>query len=146
MEPLAKSGHTRHRPVLKLAAGVPAAKAEVGDKSGVLIGYTRGFPERPVAWDPCYGPEVVEGSGLVPIVGGLAGKSFLAGGIVYRTGAQGVPWTVLDPSGRLGSLADLPEFRVAATAINLLEPAPTSSSRGTTTGGTPPKLSRSGSP
>jgi hypothetical protein len=125
MEPLANSGHTRHLPILKLAAGVPAATAEVGDKRGVLIGYTSGFAERPVTWDPWYGPEVVEGSGLVPIVGGLgAGKSFFAGGIVYKTGAQGVPWTVMDPSGRLGALADLPEFRGVASAINLLQSEP----------------------
>ncbi len=125
MEPLANTGHTRHLPILKLAAGVPAATAEVGDKRGVLIGYTSGFAERPVTWDPWYGPEVVEGSGLVPIVGGLgAGKSFFAGGIVYKTGAQGVPWTVLDPSGRLGSLADLPEFRGVARAVNLLQSEP----------------------
>ena len=30
----------------KLAAGVPAATAEVGDKRGVLLGYTAGFAER----------------------------------------------------------------------------------------------------
>lgn len=125
MEPLANTGHTRHLPILKFAAGVPAATAEVGDKRGVLIGYTSGFAERPVTWDPWFGPEVVEGSGLVPIVGGLgAGKSFLAGGVVYKTGAQGVPWTVLDPSGRLGALADLPEFRGVAAAINLLQSEP----------------------
>lgn len=125
MEPLSNTGHTRHLPILKFAAGVPAATAEVGDKRGVLIGYTSGFAERPVTWDPWFGPEVVEGSGLVPIVGGLgAGKSFLAGGIVYKTGAQGVPWTVLDPSGRLGALADLPEFRGVAAAINLLQSEP----------------------
>ncbi|MBO3102213.1 ATP-binding protein [Cellulomonas fengjieae] len=125
MEPLANTGHTRHLPILKLAAGVPAATAEVGDKRGVLIGYTSGFAERPVTWDPWYGPEVVEGSGLVPIVGGLgAGKSFFAGGVVYKTGAQGVPWTVLDPSGRLGALADLPEFRGVARAVNLLQSEP----------------------
>ncbi len=125
MEPLANTGHTRHLPILKLAAGVPAATAEVGDKRGVLIGYTSGFAERPVTWDPWFGPEVVEGSGLVPIVGGLgAGKSFFAGGVVYKTGAQGVPWTVLDPSGRLGALAQLPEFRGVATAVNLLQSEP----------------------
>lgn len=125
MEPLANSGHTRHLPILKLAAGVPAATAEVGDKRGVLIGYTSGFAERPVTWDPWFGPEVVEGSGLVPIVGGLgAGKSFFAGGVIYKTGAQGVPWTVLDPSGRLCALADLPEFRGVATAVNLLQSQP----------------------
>ncbi|MEV8026834.1 ATP-binding protein [Cellulosimicrobium funkei] len=125
MEPLANTGHTRHLPILKLAAGVSAATAEVGDKRGVLVGYTSGFAERPVTWCPWYGPEVVEGSGLVPIVGGLgAGKSFFAGGIVYKTGAQGVPWMVMDPSGRLGALADLPEFRGVARAINLLDSEP----------------------
>ncbi|MCL1871366.1 MAG: ATP-binding protein, partial [Promicromonosporaceae bacterium] len=124
-EPLANPGHPRPLPILKLAAGVPAATAEVGDKRGVLIGYTSGFAERPVTWDPWFGPEVVEGSGLVPIVGGLgAGKSFFAGGVIYKTGAQGVPWTVLDPSGRLGALADLPEFHGVATAINLLQSEP----------------------
>ncbi|MCL1872451.1 MAG: hypothetical protein FWF90_18840, partial [Promicromonosporaceae bacterium] len=55
MEPLANTGHTRHLPILKLAAGVPAATAEVGDKRGVLIGYTSGFAERPVTWDPWFG-------------------------------------------------------------------------------------------
>lgn len=124
-EPLANSGHTRRMPILKFAAGVPAATAEVGDKRGVLIGYTSGFAERAVTWDPWYGPEVVEGSGLVPIVGGLgAGKTWLAGGVIYKTCAQGVPWTVLDPSGLLGPLADLPEFRGVARAVNLLESEP----------------------
>ncbi len=124
-EPLANSGHARKMPVLKLAAGVPAATAEVGDKRGILIGYTSGFAERAVTWDPWYGPEVVEGSGLVPVVGGLgAGKAWLAGGIVYKTCAQGVPWTVMDPSGRLGALADLPEFKGIGRAINLLDSEP----------------------
>lgn len=124
-EPLANTGHTRRMPVLKLAAGVPAATAEVGDKRGVLIGYTSGFAERAVTWDPWFGPEVVEGSGLVPVVGGLgAGKSFFTGGIVYKTCAQGVPWTVMDPSGRLTNLVDLPEFRGVGKAVNLIDSEP----------------------
>jgi hypothetical protein len=124
-EPLANSGHTRRMPILKLAAGVPAATAEVGDKRGVLLGYTAGFAERAVTWDPWYGPEVVEGSGLVPLVGGLgAGKSWLMGGIVYKTCAQGVAWTIMDPSGRLGALTTLPEFRGMALNVNLLDSEP----------------------
>lgn len=124
-EPLANSGHTRRMPVLKLASGVPAATAEVGDKRGVLLGYTAGFAERAVTWDPWYGPEVVEGSGLVPLVGGLgAGKSWLMGGIVYKTCAQGVAWTIMDPSGRLGALTTLPEFRGMALNVNLLDSEP----------------------
>jgi hypothetical protein len=124
-EPLANSGHMRRMPITKFAAGVPAATAEVGDKRGVLIGGTAGFAERAVIWDPWYGPEIVEGSGLVPIVGGLgAGKSFLAGGIVYKTCAQGVPWTLMDPSGRLNALAALPEFQGVAHVVNLLESEP----------------------
>jgi len=124
-EPLANSGHTRRMPVLKFASGVPAATAEVGDKRGVLLGYTAGFAERAVTWDPWYGPEVVEGSGLVPLVGGLgAGKSWLMGGIVYKTCAQGVAWTIMDPSGRLGALTMLPEFRGMAMNVNLLDSEP----------------------
>ncbi len=124
-EPLANSGHTRRMPVLKFAAGVPAATAEVGDKRGVLLGYTAGFAERAVTWDPWYGPEVVEGSGLVPLVGGLgAGKSWLMGGVVYKTCVQGVAWTIMDPSGRLGALTTLPEFRGIALNVNLLDSEP----------------------
>jgi AAA-like domain len=121
-EPLANGGHARRMPVLKFAAGVPAATAEVGDKRGVLLGYTSGFAERAVMWDPHFNPEVVEGSGLVPIVGGLgSGKSTLAGTVIYKTGAQGVPWTVMDPSGLLSTLATMPEFKGVAQAVNLID-------------------------
>jgi len=124
-EPLANSGHTRRMPVLKFSAGVPAATAEVGDKRGPLWGYTSGFSERAVTWDPWYGPEVAEGSGLVPIISVMGGgKTVLMGGIVYKTCASGVPWTVMDPSGRLDALTRMPEFRGISRAVNLLNSEP----------------------
>lgn len=123
-EPLANAGHTRHLPVLKLAAGVPAATAEVGDKRGILLGRTAGFAEAPVMFDPWYLPENSR-SGLIPLTGTLgSGKTVLAAGIVYKTCQQGVPWNILDPSGMLTAMATMPEFAGVAHAANLLNSEP----------------------
>ena len=52
-----------------------------------------------------------EESGLAVLCAGLGGgKSTAGGNIIYRTVMQGVPWTVLDPSGRLTALCRLPEL------------------------------------
>ncbi len=124
-EPVANAGHERKMPVLKVAAGVPAATVEVGDRRGHLIGFTVGSAVRAVTWDPWFLPEVVESSGLVPLVGGLgAGKSFLAGGIIYKTALAGQPWTVMDPSGRLARLCGLPELRGVSRVVKVLNSEP----------------------
>ena len=45
-------------------------------------------------------------AGYYPIVAGLGGgKSTLIGVIIGKTGAAGIPWTCVDPAGRLGRLA-----------------------------------------
>ncbi|GAB3469705.1 ATP-binding protein [Kineococcus endophyticus] len=120
-EPLANTGHTRRLPVLKVAAAVPAATAEVGDKRGVLIGETAGFVSRAVVHDLWLGPEVLDQSGLCLIAAAPGGgKSNLMGLLIAKTCAQGVPWTVMDPSGRLGQLCALPWFRGISKQINLL--------------------------
>ena len=120
-EPLANTGHTRRLPVLKVAAAVPAATAEVGDKRGVLIGETAGFVSRAVVHDLWLGPEVLDHSGLCLIAAAPGGgKSNLMGLLIAKTCAQGVPWTVMDPSGRLGQLCTLPWFRSISKQINLL--------------------------
>ncbi len=61
----------------------------------------------------------------------LAGKtcipthnSFLGGGTVYKTLRAGAHWTLLDPSGPLSKLCDLPELRPYARPINLLNAEP----------------------
>lgn len=123
-EPVANTAHTRHLPVLKVAAAVPAVTAEVGDRRGILLGRVSGGSQ-PVIWDPWFAAEEMESSGLVPVVGGLgAGKSHLGGGIAYKTCLQGVPWTIMDPSGLLMRLADLPDLRGLARVVTLLESAP----------------------
>jgi hypothetical protein len=104
---------------------VPTATAEVGDRRGILLGETCTATRRPVAWDPWMAQEIRDSSGLSAVVAGLgAGKSFLGGGIVYKTLRAGAYWTLLDPSGPLAALCSLPELRPYARPINLLNAQP----------------------
>ncbi|HKS43769.1 MAG TPA: ATP-binding protein [Amycolatopsis sp.] len=124
-EPLASSAYTRRGSVVWAAAAVPTATAEVGDRRGILLGETCTATRRPVAWDPWMAQEIRDGSGLTAMVAGLGGgKSFLGGGIVYKTLRAGAHWTLLDPSGPLSRLCDLPEIRPYARPINLLNAQP----------------------
>lgn len=113
-----------HLKVTEFAAAMPAATSEVGDKRGILLAKTAGLSERLVTFDPWYLTEVAERSGLIPMVGTLgAGKSSLAGIIIYKTVHSGVPWSVLDPSGRLTKLARMDDLRGLAREVNLLNSA-----------------------
>jgi hypothetical protein len=124
-EPLASSAYMRRGSVVWAAASVPTATAEVGDRRGILLGETCTATRRPVAWDPWMAQEIRDGSGLTAMVAGLGGgKSFLGGGIVYKTLRAGAHWTILDPSGPLTKLCDLPELRPYARPINLLNAQP----------------------
>src|SRR3954462_9082666 len=115
----------RRGSVIWAASAVPAATAEVGDRRGILLGETCTATRRPVACDPWMAQEVRDSSGLTAMVAGLGGgKSFLGGGIVYKTLRAGACWTILDPSGPLAQLCDLPELRPYARAINLLNAQP----------------------
>jgi hypothetical protein len=124
-EPLASTAYLRRGSVVWAAAAVPSATAEVGDRRGVLLGETCTATRRPVAWDPWMAQEIRDGSGLTAMVAGLGGgKSFLGGGLVYKTLRAGAYWTLLDPSGPLARLCDLPELRPYARPINLLNAQP----------------------
>ncbi|MGH3625356.1 MAG: ATP-binding protein, partial [Sciscionella sp.] len=124
-EPLASSAYLRRGSVVWLASSVPTATAEVGDRRGILLGETCTATRRPVAWDPWMAQEIRDDSGLTAMVAGLGGgKSFLGGGIVYKTLRAGAYWTVLDPSGPLSKLCQLPELRPYARPINLLNADP----------------------
>jgi hypothetical protein len=124
-EPLASSAYMRRGSVVWAAASVPTATAEVGDRRGILLGETVTATRRPVAWDPWMAQEIRDGSGLTAMVAGLGGgKSFLGGGVVYKTLRAGAHWTILDPSGPLTKLCDLPELRPYARPINLLNAQP----------------------
>jgi hypothetical protein len=124
-EPLASTAYRRRGSVTWAAAGVPAATAAVGDRRGIMLGETCTATRRPVAWDPWMAQEVRRASGLTAVVGGLgSGKSFLTGLIVYKSLRAGAQWTVLDPSGPLARLAELPELAPFSRHINLLRADP----------------------
>nr|WP_312864943.1 ATP-binding protein [Saccharothrix tamanrassetensis] len=124
-ESLSSSAYLRRGSVLWAASAVPTATAEVGDRRGILLGETVTATRRPVAWDPWMAQELRDASGLTAMVAGLgAGKSFLGGGIVYKTLRAGAHWTLLDPSGPLAALCELPELRPYARPINLLNAQP----------------------
>lgn len=124
-ERLANPAYRRRMPVTTLAAAVPAATATVGDRVGIHLGETSGTSARVVAWEPWRSTEQAEESGLAVICAGLGGgKSTAGGNIIYRTVLQGVPWTVLDPSGRLTLLCHLPELSDVSQAVDLLDAMP----------------------
>lgn len=124
-EPLSSGAYLRRGSVVWAASAVPTATAEVGDRRGILLGETCTATRRPVAWDPWMAQEIRDSSGLSAMVAGLGGgKSFLGGGIVYKTLRVGAYWTLLDPSGPLAKLCELPELRPYARPINLLNAQP----------------------
>lgn len=117
--------HQRQGSVVWAAAAVPQATAQVGDRRGIVIGRTSSATTAPVTWDPWMAQELRDSSGLTAVVGGLgSGKSFLGGGIVYKTLRSGARWDVLDPSGQLTALCRLPELAPYARAIDLLDAEP----------------------
>ena len=119
-EPVSTAAYRRRLPVLYVTAGVPTASSQVGDRRGPYVGYTAGSSRRAVMFDTHYATEVKETSGLVPVVGGLgAGKSVLLGQITYEAVRRGIPSVVLDPSGPLARLTELPELDGIAEHVDL---------------------------
>ena len=124
-EKLGTTAYKRRMPVTTLAAAVPTATAKVGDRIGIHLGETSGTSSRVVTWEPWSATEQAEESGLAVICAGLGGgKSTAGGNIIYRTVMQGVSWTVLDPSGRLTALCQLPQLAAVSKAVDLLDAAP----------------------
>ncbi|HLL69061.1 MAG TPA: ATP-binding protein [Micromonosporaceae bacterium] len=119
-EPTANTGYLRRMPVALLAAAVPQAATTVGDRRGDLLGYTAGTGRRPVMWDPHYAMEVSGRSGLAVLVSDPGGgKSTLLGATGYLAALRGVQTTILDPSGPLARLAELPSMAGKARVLNL---------------------------
>ncbi|GAA1930716.1 ATP-binding protein [Streptantibioticus ferralitis] len=124
-EPLSTEAYKRRMPITTLAGSLPAVSAAVGDRRGFNLGFTSGTSRRPVMWHPWHAQEVRESSGLTPIVGTLgSGKTALGGDTVYNTSLMGVPWVVLDPSGPVGRICELPELRPYSKAIDLMNAEP----------------------
>lgn len=121
-EPLSTVAFQRDLTLPILAAGLPTVSAKVGDRRGPYIGYTSGTSRYAVMVDSHYALEVQGASGLVPIVGGLgAGKSGLLGFICSESARRNILTTILDPSGPLAKLAEMPEFRNRARVLDLLK-------------------------
>jgi AAA-like domain len=119
-EALASTGYLRRMPVKLLAAAMPQAASNVGDRRGDLIGRTAGTSRRPIFLDTHFPMEVRERSGLAVFVaepGG--GKSTLLGALGYLAARRGVQVTLLDPSGPLARLCQMPELRPFARVLNL---------------------------
>jgi len=124
-QPVANTGYLRRMPARYFAAAVPQAASTIGDRRGPVIGETCGTSRRPVMWDPHYATEVRERSGLAVFVaepGG--GKSTLMGGIAYLAARRGIPTTLLDPSGPLSRLCDMPELAPYSKVYNLTRGEP----------------------
>jgi hypothetical protein len=120
-EPTINVGHLRRLPAMMFAAAVPQAAAVVGDNRGDYIGQTDGGAAAPVMLDLHFPMEVRERSGLAVLVsepGG--GKSTLMGALGYLNARRGVQVTLMDPSGPLARLADMPELAPFTRVINLV--------------------------
>jgi hypothetical protein len=118
-EPVANTGYLRRMPVRLLAAALPQAAATVGDNRGDWIGHA-GAGRRPVFLDLHFATEVRERSGLAVFVaepGG--GKSTLIGALAYLAARRGVQTTILDPSGPLARLADMPDLAGHVRVVDL---------------------------
>ncbi|WP_245598051.1 ATP-binding protein [Haloglycomyces albus] len=119
-EPLASTGYVRRMPVKLFAAGLPQAGSAIGDHRGDLIGNTSGTSRRPVFLDLHFATEVREKSGLSVFVaepGG--GKSTMMGALGYLAARRGVQVTLLDPSGPLAELCEMPEMKPYSRVLNL---------------------------
>ncbi len=127
-EAAADTGYIRRMRLDYLAAALPQVESPVGDESGDFIGFTAGdtTTHRPVFFGPNFAPEKLDRSGVTVVVaepGG--GKSTLLGAIAYNAVRRGTIVTLLDPSGPLAALRDIPGMEPYTRVIDL-----TSSMRG----------------
>lgn len=124
-EPRVATGYQRRMPVRYLASALPNVDSDLGTPTGPYLGYGVGSTRRASRFDMHYGPEVLNTPGLFPIVaepGG--GKSVLIGTLAYNAVRAGQPTIILDPSGPLAKLADLPELAPHSKVLDLTASKP----------------------
>ncbi|WP_232668625.1 ATP-binding protein [Pseudonocardia sp. TRM90224] len=121
-EPLATTAYRRRMSVRHAAMAVPMTAELIGDDHGPLV-FTSSATGRPIAWDPWHDMDTRQVSGLTPIIGTLgSGKTFLMGTLAAQAvRSAGAYVTLLDPSGPLIRLTELPELRGHARAVSLLD-------------------------
>lgn len=120
-EPRMVAGFDHQIPAYFLAQAVPNAGTIIGDREGPYLGISK---HAVCAFDPVYGPRNNK-SGMCFIGGGLgSGKSTLGGIIVETAVRRGIPALVMDPSGALRHLVDMPALRDVAQPVELSSAAP----------------------
>lgn len=123
-EPEAQTGYLRRLPVLHWAAATPAVSTDIGDNRGPLLGRAGGVTRRGVFLDTHHAMEHLDASGLTVLIGQLgSGKSMTLGVITHDAVMRGIHSTVLDPSGPLSALCDMPALRDYARHIPLTSAA-----------------------
>lgn len=124
-EPRVREGFQRRLPIKYLAAALPNVGADLGTPAGPYLGYGSGTARRAVLFDMHYGPEVLNTPGLFTISAEPgAGKSVLIGTLAYNAARAGEPTIILDPSGPLAALCDLPELAPFARKLDLTAAEP----------------------
>ena len=124
-EPWSTVGYQRRLPAKYLASAMPHVDAEVGTPTGPYLAYGIGSARRAVRFDPHYGPETLQQPGLFTITaepGG--GKSVLIGALAYNAARRGEPTIILDPSGPLAKLCEMPELRPYSRVLDLTASEP----------------------
>ena len=124
-EPWSVTGYQRRMSMPYLAASLPHISSNVGTPTGPYLGYTVSTARRAVQHDGHFPMEVLNTPGLVPIVaepGG--GKSHAIGLLAYHGAKRGQPTAVLDPSGPLGRLCEMPELAPHSRLFNLTNADP----------------------
>lgn len=124
-EPWSTLGYQRRMPVGYLAAAMPHVNSNVGTPTGPYLAHTIGSARRAVRHDGHFPMERMNTPGLVPLVaepGG--GKSYAVGTLAYHGARRGQPTVVLDPSGPLAKICDLPELAPFARRLDLTESDP----------------------
>lgn len=124
-EPWATTGYQRRFSVGYLAAAMPHVTSNVGTRAGPYLGYTIGTARRAVLHDAHVAMETLQRPGLIPVAGEPgAGKSYLLGLLAYHSVKCGEPTAVLDPSGPLGRLCDLPDLVAESRRLDLTSAEP----------------------
>lgn len=124
-EPWSTTGFQRRMSVGYLAAAMPHVSSTLGTPTGPYTGYTVGTARRAVLFDGHFSMEVLNAPGVFPLVSDPGGgKSHAVGSMAATDVELGDYVIVLDPSGPLARLTELPRFKPHSRLLNLTESHP----------------------